>query len=180
MRAARNCRGSRSRMPTNRHLVVSAGMASNPHPAVLNSSRAFGNSAAVCSHSAGPPQTRQRGAYWDGTELSDFLESLFSPQGRMMHCCPPRVTPLPLKPENACQFGSSRRRYLTAVQTLKIGCGLGSNAFLIALKTGAKALGTDLCVPIIRQAREKSPLPSHRSNSADTILGTKSACCFRS
>jgi 2-polyprenyl-3-methyl-5-hydroxy-6-metoxy-1,4-benzoquinol methylase len=57
-------------------------------------------------------------------------------------------------------------------QILEIGCGLGSNAFLIASKTGADVLATDLCVPFIRQAREKFSLPNlryevHDFNCAD-------------
>jgi SAM-dependent methyltransferase len=50
---------------------------------------------------------------------------------------------------------------------LEIGCGLGTNAFMIARKTGADVLGTDLCAPFIRNAREKYELPNLRYEVQD-------------
>lgn len=43
---------------------------------------------------------------------------------------------------------------------LEIGCGKGENSFLIAKKTGASVLGTDICVPFIDEARKTYQLPN--------------------
>jgi 2-polyprenyl-3-methyl-5-hydroxy-6-metoxy-1,4-benzoquinol methylase len=65
-----------------------------------------------------------------------------------------------VRAERRCNYMISRMRPTAGCQILEIGCGLGSNAFMIARKTGADVLGTDLCVPFIRQAREKFCLPN--------------------
>jgi SAM-dependent methyltransferase len=65
-----------------------------------------------------------------------------------------------VRAERRCDYMISRLGPTAGCQILEIGCGLGSNAFMIARKTGADVLGTDLCVPFIRQAREKFCLPN--------------------
>jgi SAM-dependent methyltransferase len=74
-----------------------------------------------------------------------------------------------LRAERRCDYMISRMGPMTGCQILEIGCGLGSNAFMIARKTGADVLGTDLCVPFIRQAREKFCLPNLRYEVHDFI-----------
>jgi SAM-dependent methyltransferase len=66
-------------------------------------------------------------------------------------------------------------------KVLEIGCGLGTNAFTIAQKTGADVLGTDLCVPFIRSAQDKYQLPNlryevHDFNSTDQFGGETFDC----
>jgi SAM-dependent methyltransferase len=74
-----------------------------------------------------------------------------------------------LRAERRCDYMISRMGPTTGCQILEIGCGLGSNAFMIARKTGADVLGTDLCVPFIQQAREKFCLPNLRYEVHDFI-----------
>jgi SAM-dependent methyltransferase len=50
---------------------------------------------------------------------------------------------------------------------MEIGCGSGKNAFLLAQKTGMKVLGTDLCEPFIKEAREHFILPNLRFDLLD-------------
>jgi ubiquinone/menaquinone biosynthesis C-methylase UbiE len=67
-----------------------------------------------------------------------------------------------VRAERRCDYMISQMGPTAGCQVLEIGCGLGSNAFMIAQKTSADVLGTDLCVPFIRQAREKFCLPNLR------------------
>jgi SAM-dependent methyltransferase len=50
---------------------------------------------------------------------------------------------------------------------MEIGCGSGKNAFLLAQKTGMKVLGTDLCEPFIKEAKENFILPNLRFDLLD-------------
>ena len=45
-------------------------------------------------------------------------------------------------------------------EILEIGCGTGEIAYWIAEQTGAHLLGIDLCIPFIKQARQRPPLPN--------------------
>jgi len=67
-----------------------------------------------------------------------------------------------LRAERRCNYMISRMALPARGKILEIGCGLGANAFMIARKTGADVLGTDLCVSFIRKAREKFDLPNLR------------------
>jgi SAM-dependent methyltransferase len=67
-----------------------------------------------------------------------------------------------VRAERRCDYMISRMGPTAGCQILEIGCGLGSNAFMIARKTRADVLGIDLCVPFIRQAQEKFFLPNLR------------------
>ena len=40
-------------------------------------------------------------------------------------------------------------------EILEIGCGTGEIAYWIAEQTGAHLLGIDLCIPFIKQARQR-------------------------
>src|ERR1700676_3960402 len=79
-----------------------------------------------------------------------------------------------VRAERRCDYIISRMGPTEGCKVLEIGCGLGSNAFMIARKTGADVLGIDLCVPFIQQAREKFCLPNlryevHDFNRADSF-----------
>lgn len=50
---------------------------------------------------------------------------------------------------------------------MEIGCGIGSNCFYIAEKTGKKVLGTDLCQPFIDEANTRYKLPNLRYDILD-------------
>jgi SAM-dependent methyltransferase len=72
--------------------------------------------------------------------------------------------------------------HMTGCKILEIGCGLGSNAFMIARKTCAEVLGIDRCVPFIQKAREKFSLPNlryqvHDFNAVDP-LGAETFDCI--
>src|SRR5580692_10353016 len=67
-----------------------------------------------------------------------------------------------VRAERRCDYMISRMGQTAGRKILEIGCGLGANAFMIARKTGAEVLGTDLCVPFIQKAREKFSLPNLR------------------
>jgi SAM-dependent methyltransferase len=86
-----------------------------------------------------------------------------------------------VRAERRCDYMISRMGPTAGCKILEIGCGLGSNAFLIARKTRADVLGTDLCVPFIRLAREKFCLPNLRYevrdfNCADPFEGEAFDC----
>jgi 2-polyprenyl-3-methyl-5-hydroxy-6-metoxy-1,4-benzoquinol methylase len=67
----------------------------------------------------------------------------------------------------------------SAVQkVLEIGCGLGTNAYYIAQKTGMQVTGIDICEPFIQQATITYPLPNLKYeildfNNPDKIAGRK-------
>jgi SAM-dependent methyltransferase len=67
-----------------------------------------------------------------------------------------------VRAERRCDYIISRMGPTAGCKILEIGCGLGSNASMIARKTGADVLGIDLCVPFIQKAREKFCLPNLR------------------
>jgi 2-polyprenyl-3-methyl-5-hydroxy-6-metoxy-1,4-benzoquinol methylase len=67
-----------------------------------------------------------------------------------------------VRAERRCDYMISRMGATADSKILEIGCGLGANAFMIARKTCADVLATDLCVPFIQQAREKFCLPNLR------------------
>jgi SAM-dependent methyltransferase len=69
--------------------------------------------------------------------------------------------------ERRCDYMISRMALKAGGKILEIGCGLGSSAFMIARKTGADVLATDLCVPFIRKARENFELPNLRFEVQD-------------
>jgi 2-polyprenyl-3-methyl-5-hydroxy-6-metoxy-1,4-benzoquinol methylase len=45
-------------------------------------------------------------------------------------------------------------------KVMEIGCGTGYISYYIALKTNMQVIGSDLCVPFIKSAREKYQLPN--------------------
>jgi SAM-dependent methyltransferase len=86
-----------------------------------------------------------------------------------------------VRAERRCDYIISQMALSSGGKVLEIGCGLGTNAFMIARKTGADVLGTDLCVPFIREAREKFELPNlryevHDFNRADHFEGDTFDC----
>jgi ubiquinone/menaquinone biosynthesis C-methylase UbiE len=86
-----------------------------------------------------------------------------------------------VRAERRCDYMISQMALPSGGKILEIGCGLGSNAFIIAQKTCANVLGTDLCVPFIQQAREKFDLPNLRFevqdfNCADPFEGETFDC----
>jgi SAM-dependent methyltransferase len=76
-----------------------------------------------------------------------------------------------IRAERRCNYMISRMAATPDCKILEIGCGLGSNAFMIARKTGAEVLGTDLCLPFIRRAQEKFSLPNLRYQVHDFNRG---------
>lgn len=53
------------------------------------------------------------------------------------------------------------------ISILEIGCGLGSNAHQLAVRSGQSVLATDLCEPFIQHARETYPHPRLRFEVLD-------------
>ena len=79
-----------------------------------------------------------------------------------------------VRAERRCDYMISGMGQTAGGKILEIGCGLGSNAFMIARKTGAEVLATDRCVPFIQKAREKFSLPNlryevHDFNCVDSL-----------
>lgn len=72
-----------------------------------------------------------------------------------------------LRAERRCDYMISRMKLSAGAKILEIGCGLGSNSYMLASKTKADVLGTDLCVPFIEEAREKFKLPNLRYEALD-------------
>ena len=86
-----------------------------------------------------------------------------------------------VRAELRCDYMVSQLALRPGRKIMEIGCGLGTNAFMLAQKTGADVLGTDLCVPFIRKAREKFELPNlryevHDFNRADQFDGETFDC----
>jgi ubiquinone/menaquinone biosynthesis C-methylase UbiE len=86
-----------------------------------------------------------------------------------------------VRSERRCHYIISRMALPSGGKVLEIGCGLGTNAFMIAQKTGADVLGTDVCVPFICKARERFKLPNlryevHDFNRADQFEGETFDC----
>lgn len=53
------------------------------------------------------------------------------------------------------------------ISILEIGCGLGSNAYQLAIRSGQSVLATDLCEPFIQHARNTYPHPRLRFEVLD-------------
>jgi ubiquinone/menaquinone biosynthesis C-methylase UbiE len=86
-----------------------------------------------------------------------------------------------VRAERRCDYIISQMPLPPGGKILEIGCGLGTNAFMIAQKTRANVLGTDLCVPFIRKAQQKYVLPNLRYqvydfNCADQFEGETFDC----
>jgi SAM-dependent methyltransferase len=72
-----------------------------------------------------------------------------------------------VRAERRCDYLISRMALPPCGKILEIGCGLGTNAFMVAKKTGADVLGTDLCVQFVRGAQERYRLPNLRYEVLD-------------
>jgi SAM-dependent methyltransferase len=86
-----------------------------------------------------------------------------------------------VRAERRCDYIFSQMPLRSGGKVLEIGCGLGTNAFIIAQKTGADVLATDLCLPFIRKARENFQLPNlhyevRDFNRADQFKGETFDC----
>ena len=80
--------------------------------------------------------------------------------------------------ERRCDYMISQMKPDPNKRVLEIGCGIGTNSFLLAQKTGMHVLGTDLCVPFIEQARSTYQLSQLRYevldfNHAETFAGER-------
>ena len=67
-----------------------------------------------------------------------------------------------VRAERRCDYMISRMQMEGGGKVMEIGCGLGSNSYMLASKTKAEVLGTDLCAPFIDEARAKYKLPNLR------------------
>jgi SAM-dependent methyltransferase len=72
-----------------------------------------------------------------------------------------------IRAERRCDYMISLMDPAPTKSVMEIGCGSGKNAFLLAQKTGMKVLGTDLCEPFIKEARENFILPNLRFDLLD-------------
>lgn len=72
-----------------------------------------------------------------------------------------------IRAERRCDYMISQMQVSPDKSIMEIGCGTGSNAFMLAQKTGMKVLGTDLCVPFVEEARKKFQLPNLRYDILD-------------
>ncbi|MFN8287767.1 MAG: methyltransferase domain-containing protein [Chitinophagales bacterium] len=72
-----------------------------------------------------------------------------------------------IRAERRCDYMISQMQVSPDKNIMEIGCGTGSNAFMLAHKTGMKVLGTDLCVPFVEDARKKFQLPGLRYDVLD-------------
>jgi len=59
-----------------------------------------------------------------------------------------------------CRYLISQMAFDSSKSLMEIGCGLGTNAYLIAKATGLQVLATDLCDPFIEEARRNNDLPN--------------------
>lgn len=60
-----------------------------------------------------------------------------------------------IRAQRRCEYMISQMDVAPEKSIMEIGCGTGSNAFMLAQKSGMKVLGTDLCVPFVEEARQK-------------------------
>lgn len=65
-----------------------------------------------------------------------------------------------IRAERRCNLMVSALNTDASKTILEIGCGTGKNAYLLAKKTNAKVIGSDICVPFIEQARQDYQLPN--------------------
>jgi SAM-dependent methyltransferase len=65
-----------------------------------------------------------------------------------------------VRTERRCDMMLDAMELGRPVSILEIGCGLGSNAYFMASKTGMEVLGVDLCRPFIEEAQRRYPLPN--------------------
>src|SRR5579859_3493060 len=77
-----------------------------------------------------------------------------------------------------CRYLISQMSFDSSKSLMEIGCGLGTNAYLIAKETGIRVLATDLCGQFIDEARKKNDLPNlHYEvldfHSADQLKGQR-------
>jgi SAM-dependent methyltransferase len=72
-----------------------------------------------------------------------------------------------IRAERRCDYMISLMDPVPTKSVMEIGCGSGKNAFLLAQKTGMRVLGTDLCEPFIKEARENFILPNLRFDLLD-------------
>jgi SAM-dependent methyltransferase len=80
--------------------------------------------------------------------------------------------------ERRCDYMISQMERDPTKRILEIGCGVGTNSFMLAHKTGMQVLGTDLCVTFIEHARASYHLPRLRYgvldfNHAETFAGER-------
>jgi len=66
-----------------------------------------------------------------------------------------------------CRYVMSQMVSDPSKSILEIGCGMGTNAYLIAKETGMQVLATDLCSPFIEEARKNNDLPNLRYEELD-------------
>lgn len=72
-----------------------------------------------------------------------------------------------VRAERRCDYIISQMNIDASKSIMEIGCGMGTNSFMLAQKTGMKVLGTDLCGPFIEEARKKFQLPNLRFDVLD-------------
>lgn len=72
-----------------------------------------------------------------------------------------------IRAERRCDYMIAQMEVHPSKSVMEIGCGMGTNSFMLAQKTGMKVLGTDLCVSFIEEAREKFQLPNLRFDILD-------------
>ena len=72
-----------------------------------------------------------------------------------------------IRAERRCDYMLSLMDLKSDISIMEIGCGVGTNAHLMAMKSGKKILGTDLCVPFIEEAKKKFVLPGLRYEVLD-------------
>lgn len=59
-----------------------------------------------------------------------------------------------------CRYLMSQMRCGPSTSLLEIGCGMGTNAYLVAKETGIQVLATDLCGSFIEKAQKNNDLPN--------------------
>jgi SAM-dependent methyltransferase len=65
-----------------------------------------------------------------------------------------------IRAERRCDYIVSLMRPGSDETVLEIGCGIGTNAFLLACKTEKQILATDICRPFLDQAAKRYALPN--------------------
>jgi SAM-dependent methyltransferase len=65
-----------------------------------------------------------------------------------------------VRTERRCDMMLDAMDLRRPVSILEIGCGLGSNAYFMASKTGMEVMGVDLCRPFIEEAQKRYTLPN--------------------
>jgi 2-polyprenyl-3-methyl-5-hydroxy-6-metoxy-1,4-benzoquinol methylase len=80
-----------------------------------------------------------------------------------------------LRLERRCDYMISQMTISPEKNILEIGCGMGTNSFMLAQKTGMRVLGTDLCEPFIEEAKQQYSMPGLRYE----VLDFNHAAVFR-